>query len=66
VLCEKPLASTTEAALSIIEEEQALERRLVSVGLMRRFDQEHVAVYQLVMAGKIGRRSFLRECIATR
>ena len=55
VLCEKPLATTAEAARSIVEEEQALGRRLVSVGFMRRFDQEHVAVHQMVMAGKIGR-----------
>ena len=55
VLCEKPLASTAQAARSIVEEEQALGRRLVSVGLMRRFDQAHVAVHQLVKAGKIGR-----------
>ena len=55
VLCEKPLATTAEAALSIVEEEQALGRRLVSVGLMRRFDPQHMAVHQLVMAGKIGR-----------
>lgn len=55
VLCEKPLASTAEAARSIVEEEQALGRRLVSVGLMRRFDPQHIAVHQLVMAGKIGR-----------
>src|SRR5215471_20123488 len=32
VLCEKPLATTAEAALSIVEEEQTLGRRLVSVG----------------------------------
>ena len=55
VLCEKPLASTAEAALSIVEEEQALGRRFVSVGFMRRFDQEHVTVHQMVEAGEIGR-----------
>ena len=55
VLCEKPLATTALAARSIVEEEQALGRRLVSVGFMRRFDPQHVAVHQLVMAGNIGR-----------
>jgi len=55
VLCEKPLTTTAEAARSIVEEEQALGRRLVSVGFMRRFDPQHVAVHQMVMAGEIGR-----------
>ena len=55
VLCEKPLATTTEEALGIIEAEQALGRRLISVGFMRRFDPQHVAVKQAVAAGEVGR-----------
>jgi myo-inositol 2-dehydrogenase/D-chiro-inositol 1-dehydrogenase len=55
VLCEKPLATTVEDALSIVEAEQALDRRLISVGFMRRFDPQHVAVKQAVDAGAIGR-----------
>jgi myo-inositol 2-dehydrogenase / D-chiro-inositol 1-dehydrogenase len=55
VLCEKPLATTADEALEIIEAEQALGRRLIAVGFMRRFDPQHMAVRQVVAAGAIGR-----------
>lgn len=55
VLCEKPLATSAEEALKIVEEEQALGRQLIAVGFMRRFDPQHVAVRQMVTAGEIGR-----------
>ena len=55
MLCEKPLAIRAAEALKIIEAEQAVGRRLVAVGFMRRFDPQHVAVRQAVAAGKIGR-----------
>jgi len=55
VLCEKPLATTLEDAQAIIEAEQALGRRLISVGFMRRFDPQHVAVKQAVATGQVGR-----------
>jgi myo-inositol 2-dehydrogenase/D-chiro-inositol 1-dehydrogenase len=38
ILCEKPLASTPEAARHVLEAEVALGRRLLQVGFMRRFD----------------------------
>ena len=55
VLCEKPLATTADEALKIIEAEQALGRRLIAVGFNRRFDPRHLAVQQVVAAGEIGR-----------
>jgi len=55
VLCEKPLATKADEALKIIEAEQALGRRLIATGFMRRFDPQHVAVRQVVAAGEIGR-----------
>lgn len=55
VLCEKPLATTAAEARKIIEAEQALGRRLISVGFNRRFDPRHLAVRQVVAAGEIGR-----------
>jgi myo-inositol 2-dehydrogenase / D-chiro-inositol 1-dehydrogenase len=55
VLCEKPLATTLQDAQSIVEAEQAVGRRLISVGFMRRFDPQHVAVKQAVAAGQVGR-----------
>ncbi|MFI5425603.1 Gfo/Idh/MocA family protein [Aeromicrobium sp. UC242_57] len=38
VLCEKPLAVTAADALSVVEAEVALGRRLLQVGFMRRYD----------------------------
>jgi myo-inositol 2-dehydrogenase/D-chiro-inositol 1-dehydrogenase len=38
VLCEKPLATTSDAALKVLEAEVAYGRRLVQVGFMRRYD----------------------------
>jgi myo-inositol 2-dehydrogenase/D-chiro-inositol 1-dehydrogenase len=55
VLCEKPLATTAAEARKIIEAEQALGRRFISVGFNRRFDPRHLAVRQVVAAGEIGR-----------
>ena len=55
VLCEKPLATTAADALEIVEAEQAVGRRLVAVGFMRRFDPQHLAVRHVVESGEIGR-----------
>jgi myo-inositol 2-dehydrogenase/D-chiro-inositol 1-dehydrogenase len=55
VLCEKPLATTATEAQKLIEAEQALGQRLISVGFNRRFDPRHLAVRQVVAAGEIGR-----------
>jgi myo-inositol 2-dehydrogenase/D-chiro-inositol 1-dehydrogenase len=53
-LCEKPLATTADEARKIIEAEESLGRQLISVGFMRRFDPQHVAVRQVVTSGEIG------------
>ncbi len=55
VLCEKPLATTAADAQKIVEAEQALGRRFIAIGFMRRFDPQHVALRQVVAAGEIGR-----------
>jgi myo-inositol 2-dehydrogenase/D-chiro-inositol 1-dehydrogenase len=54
-LCEKPVATRAEDALRVVEAEQRVGRRLVSVGLMRRFDPQHVAVRDAVVSGRLGR-----------
>jgi myo-inositol 2-dehydrogenase/D-chiro-inositol 1-dehydrogenase len=54
VLCEKPLATTAEACLHVIEAEQAAGRRLVSLGFMRRFDPAYGAVKQRLDGGDVG------------
>ncbi len=55
VLCEKPLATTAAEARKIIEAEQVLGRRFISVGFNRRFDPRHLTVRQVVAAGEVGR-----------
>ena len=56
VFCEKPLATTKEACLRIIDAEVALGRRLVQVGYMRRYDAAYRAMKEVVDSGdKIGR-----------
>lgn len=46
VFCEKPLATTAEDCLRIVEAEQAFGRRLVQVGFMRRYDTGYQAMKQ--------------------
>jgi myo-inositol 2-dehydrogenase/D-chiro-inositol 1-dehydrogenase len=54
VFCEKPLATTQEACLRIIEAEVAFGRRLVQVGYMRRYDAAYRAMKEVVDGGEIG------------
>jgi myo-inositol 2-dehydrogenase / D-chiro-inositol 1-dehydrogenase len=54
VLCEKPLATTGEDALKVIEAEVALGRRLVQVGFMRRYDRAYRVVKAAMDDGSIG------------
>jgi len=54
VLCEKPLATSAEACLRVIEAETAGGRRLVSLGFMRRFDPAYASVKERVDEGGIG------------
>lgn len=54
VFCEKPLATTQEACLRILEAEMAAGRRLVQVGYMRRYDPAYRALKEVVASGAIG------------
>ena len=54
VFCEKPLATTAEACLRIIEAEVAADRRLVQVGFMRRYDAAYRALKAVIESGQIG------------
>jgi myo-inositol 2-dehydrogenase/D-chiro-inositol 1-dehydrogenase len=55
VLCEKPLAPTTDACLRVLEAEAAKPRRLVQVGFMRRYDDGFRALKAAVEEGRVGR-----------
>ncbi|MCU1616667.1 MAG: oxidoreductase domain protein [Frankiales bacterium] len=54
VFCEKPLATTQEAARRIVDAEVAAGRRLVQVGFNRRYDPAHRALKAAVDGGAIG------------
>lgn len=54
VFCEKPLATSQEACLRIIDAEVAFGRRLVQVGYMRRYDASYRALKAVVDSGVIG------------
>jgi len=54
VFCEKPLATTAEDCLRIVDAEQAYGRRLVQVGFMRRYDAGYRAMKRVMDEGKIG------------
>src|SRR4051795_8604174 len=54
VFCEKPLATTAEDCLRIVEAETAHGRRLVQVGFMRRYDAGYREMKQVIDAGEIG------------
>jgi len=59
-LIEKPLAATLDGAASVVEAEVAFGRRLLSLGFMRRFDPQHLAVADAVSGGKVGRARLFR------
>ncbi|MER7923044.1 Gfo/Idh/MocA family oxidoreductase [Streptomyces sp. NPDC096057] len=54
VFCEKPLATTAEDCLRIVEAETAHGRRLVQVGFMRRYDAGYRQLKQVIDSGRIG------------
>jgi myo-inositol 2-dehydrogenase/D-chiro-inositol 1-dehydrogenase len=54
VFCEKPLATTRQACDRILDAETAAGRRLVSVGFMRRYDEQYRAMKEIVTSGQIG------------
>jgi myo-inositol 2-dehydrogenase/D-chiro-inositol 1-dehydrogenase len=54
VFCEKPLATTQEACLRILEAESAHGSRLVQVGYMRRYDAAYRALKAVVDGGSLG------------
>ncbi len=61
VFCEKPLATTQDACLRIIDAEVAFGRRLVQVGFMRRYDEGYAALKSVVAAGTIGAPLFFHS-----
>jgi len=62
VLCEKPLSPSVEECLTVIGREQALARRIVTVGYMRRFDPGYIEMKQRLDQGELG-AALVMHCI---
>jgi myo-inositol 2-dehydrogenase/D-chiro-inositol 1-dehydrogenase len=54
VLCEKPLTTSADRSLQLVQAERATGRRLVQVGYMRRFDAGYQNMYRTLRSGRIG------------
>jgi myo-inositol 2-dehydrogenase/D-chiro-inositol 1-dehydrogenase len=54
VLCEKPLGTTTEECLAVVDAEIASGRQLIQVGFMRRYDLGYQEVKGVLDTGRIG------------
>ncbi|OCX64435.1 inositol 2-dehydrogenase [Thioclava sp. SK-1] len=54
VFCEKPLVTSEQAALRVIDAEAAFGRRLVQVGFMRRFDADYRSLKAVIDGGTLG------------
>ncbi|MFI6055616.1 Gfo/Idh/MocA family protein [Streptomyces violascens] len=59
VLCEKPLTPDPAGTLRVMEAEQRLGQRLVTVGFMRRYDAEYQRLRLLLDQGELGRALML-------
>lgn len=62
VLCEKPLATTVDAGLKVLDAEVAHGRRLLAVGFMRRYDPAYRELKRAVDDGLIG-EPLLLHCV---
>jgi len=60
VFCEKPLATTAEGAMKIVQAEIAHGKKLVQVGFMRRYDSGYVQLKEAIDANEIGEPLMLR------
>lgn len=58
VLCEKPLATTLDEALRVVDAEVAVGRRVVQLGFMREYDPAHVQLTEELAS--IGTIDFVR------
>lgn len=54
VLCEKPMVTTTQDALAVLEAERRAGKKLVTVGYMRRFDKVYQQMRAALASGEHG------------
>ena len=60
VFCEKPLATTAEGCMRIVEAEMKQGKKLVQVGFMRRYDSGYVQLKEAIDQGEIGQPLMVR------
>jgi myo-inositol 2-dehydrogenase/D-chiro-inositol 1-dehydrogenase len=54
VLCEKPLTTSADQSLQLVNAERTTGRRLVQVGYMRRFDRDYQNMHRTLQSGQVG------------
>ncbi len=62
VLCEKPLTTEVETSLEVVRREAELEKPLIQVGFMRRFDPEYQHLKSLIDGGELG-QPLVMHCV---
>jgi myo-inositol 2-dehydrogenase / D-chiro-inositol 1-dehydrogenase len=62
VLCEKPLTTEVQTSLEVVRREAELEKPLIQVGFMRRFDPEYQQLKTLVDGGELG-QPLVMHCV---
>jgi myo-inositol 2-dehydrogenase/D-chiro-inositol 1-dehydrogenase len=62
VLCEKPLTTEVETSLEVVRREAELEKPLIQVGFMRRFDPEYQQLKALIDGGELG-QPLVMHCV---
>jgi myo-inositol 2-dehydrogenase / D-chiro-inositol 1-dehydrogenase len=60
VFCEKPLATTADGCMRIVEAEMKQGKKLVQVGFMRRYDSGYVQLKQVIDNKEIGEPLMIR------
>jgi myo-inositol 2-dehydrogenase/D-chiro-inositol 1-dehydrogenase len=62
VLCEKPITTSADQSLQLVNAERAAARRLVQVGYMRRFDTDYQHLYRTLRSGRVGEPVLISQC----
>jgi myo-inositol 2-dehydrogenase/D-chiro-inositol 1-dehydrogenase len=62
VLCEKPLTTDVDTALEIVRREAELDKPLIQVGFMRRFDPEYHQLKGRIDSGELG-QPLIMHCV---
>ncbi len=61
-MCEKPLTTDVSTSLEIVRREAELDRPLIQVGFMRRFDDEYMRLKALLDGGELG-QPLVMHCV---